>query len=204
MTLPNLNTGASSLSSLFSAPARTVEPPVPPTPEEPPVTETPSYIPVFSAKIPEKEPLLTAEEIKARAEVKARTLGAVILFVNALIECTKAGLSMKKGEYRQYLALKEEFNRNGYIADDDETRKMVERCERFDLLLASIEEEHELEDAEKKILYRAIKEDLERKNRENRLKDGSIAGAMLELLATRQLGSIIQTLTLGTRRWVEK
>lgn len=205
----------SPLSSFLSTPPRTVAPPEPPPPPEPEVTEpTPTtqqtslLSSVFGANTATPEPeRLTADEIRARAEVQTRTFGAVILLVDALIECVKVSMTLKKGEYAAYLELKSNLSSDGVLnvyESDPAVKEIWLKGKRFDETLEAIEAEHELEDAETKLLFKAIKADLERKNRKNEIGDDSVWGTMFKLMLTRQLTSAFELITMFTRRRAQR
>jgi hypothetical protein len=208
----------SPLSGLLSQPPRTVEPPEPPRvkPTEPvTVTEsapqTSMLSGLFGQQSQQAEPeRLTADEIRARAEVQTRTYGALILLLNAIIECVKISISIKKSEYGQYLELKtalEADAKQGVITfheSDPAVKEVWQKGQKFDEALAAIEDETELDEAESKILFKAIKADLDRKNRKNELGDDSVAGAVFKLLLTRQMGSAFEFITTFTRKRAQR
>lgn len=202
----------SPLSGLLSQPPRTVEPPEPPRVETPePVAETPPQTSMLSGfwggqSQPAEPERLTADEIKARAEVQTRTYGAVLLLINAIIECFKASMTLKKGEYAAYLELKREYDLNQkegvtvmYEYDPD-VKDIWLKGQKFDDALTAIEADYELEESESKLLFKAIKADLERKNRKNELGDDSVAGTLFKLFVTRQITSAFELITTFTRR----
>ncbi len=206
----------SPLSSFLSTPPRTVAPPEPPPPPEPEVTEQqtaptqPNSLlsSVFGGNTATPEPeRLTADEIRARAEVQTRTYGAVILLVNALIECVKVSMTLKKGEYAAYLELKSNLATDGVVnvyESDPAVKEIWLKGKQFDETLEAIEEETELEDAEAKMLFKAIKADLERKNQRNEVNDDSISGIMFKLMLTRQLTNFSGLITTFTRRSAQR
>lgn len=206
----------SPLSGLLSQPPRTVEPPEPPKVETPePVAEATPQTSMISGFLgqssqPAEPERLTADEIRARAEVQTRTYGALILLLNAIIECIKISISMKKGEYANYLLLKNELEadaKQGVITfheSDPAVKEIWQKGQKFDEALDAIEDETELDEAESKILFKAIKADLDRKNRKNELGDDSVAGAVFKLLLTRQMGSAFELITTFTRKRAER
>lgn len=202
----------SPLSGLLSQPPRTVEPPEPPRIEPDPVAEpqplaNTSMLSGLFGQNPTPEPeCISADEIRARAEVQTRTYGAVLLLVNAIIECFKASMTLKKGEYAAYLELKREYDLNQkegvtvmYEYDPD-VKDIWLKGQKFDEALRAIEADYELEESESKLLFKAIKADLERKNRKNELSDDSVAGALLKLFVTRQITSAFELITTFTRK----
>ena len=208
----------SPLSQLLGQQPRTVAAPEPPPlevpePEPVPVTESqPSMLSgLFGGPSQPAEPeRLTADEIRARAEVQTRTYGTIILLVNAVIECIKASLTLKKGEYATYLALKEEYDQNSkegvtVLYEYDPTYKEIWlKGRKFEEALAEVESEHELDEAESKLLFKAIKADLERKNRKNELGDDSVMGTLLKLLVIRQVSSAFELITTVTRKRAQR
>jgi len=209
--LTNPFSTGSPLPGLLGQAPRTVQPPEPP-PVEPTESEAvqQSQTPLLSGlwgSQPQAEPeRLTADEIRARAEVQARTYGALILLLNAVIECVKASMTLKKGEYAMYLDLKIELNnaaKQGIIniyESDPQVKDIWEKGQRFDETLEALEDDTELDEAEGKLLFKAIKADLERKNRRNELNDDSVAGTVLKLILTRQMSSMFELITLFTRK----
>lgn len=207
----------SPLSGLLSQPPRTVEPPEPPQVEPEPVTVTESapqtsmLSGLFGQQSQQAEPeRLTADEIRARAEVQTRTYGVLILLLNAVIECIKVSMSLKKGEYAAYLDLKAHYEneKQGGVTilydSDPAVKEIWQKGQRFDEALAEIEADTELDDSESKLLFKAIKADLERKNRKNELGDDSVAGTIIKLMLTRQMSSAFDLLTTFTRRIAQR
>lgn len=218
MMIPNNSFLNSPLSGLLSQPPRTVEPPQPPPiepPEPAPVAETPPQTSMLSgfwggqsqAAEPER---LTADEIKARAEVQTRTYGAFILLINAFIECFKVSMTFEKGEYQAYLDLKSEFKDSLkqdvviLYESDPNVKELWIKGEKFEETLQAIEADTELEDWESKILFKAIKGDLERKNKKNEINDISIWGAVFQLSLARQISSLLPGITKATRRLAKR
>lgn len=204
----------SPLSQLLGQQPRTVAAPEPPPQEAPepvPVAEpqppTSMLSGLFGGQSQTAEPeRLTADEIRARAEVQTRTYGTVILLVNAIIECVKASLTLKKGEYTAYLELKRELNDNAQqgivnvFESDPAVKEIWLKGQRFEEALEAVESEHELDESESKLLFKAIKADLERKNRKNELGDDSVMGTLLKLLVIRQVSSAFELITTVTRK----
>lgn len=203
--LPNYNdpfASSSPLSGLLGQPPKTVSAPEPPPVDPEPLASHSDY-PVYSPEEVRREPL-TADEIRARAEVQARTYGALILLLNAVIECVKVSFTLKKGEYAYYLDLKKEYQSSGTLAFDGEIKDLFDRCEKFDETLKDLESDVELDDSESKLLFKAIKADLERKNKKNELDDDSVWGAIVKLILTRQMSSAFDLITTFTRRRAQR
>lgn len=146
---------------------------------------------------------LTADEIKTKAESKAQMWGALIAMFFGFIHRYAAYQKLREGDKQLVKEYENQVKITGNEPDYSENHPYHaarERWQDFEEALDEADSDATLTDAQMTLLQRAIEADLRSKNKQGKLKTGSITEVLLELMVIKAM----QPLMMGGQAFMSK
>lgn len=137
---------------------------------------------------------LSPEEIKTKAESKAEMWGAVIALLFGFIERYAAYQKLREGDKQLIKEHDNTLARTGSLPtypSDHPYYAARERWDDFEEALKEADDEAMLTPAQLTLLQRAIEADLKSKNKRGKLKTGSIAEVLFEIMVIKAMGPLM-------------